>query len=376
MRSHVSLYGFKVRSWMLVLLVAMLTAPAAQAQRAGVLLGIAHSGTSEACPQVSSETMERYECYRSYWIAPKAGGAQGDPSVVHRMEGLVIPRSDGWWRVDARPYLIEKDGEPTGPSKQYRGVHVAAAPVGEALAFPPRSATEARAQTCWKGAASSGDGLDSHVKVLYAGNDYVSLSMRDDGYCGGARMIHYVSHSTLLVDSLQTPNDSYSEHRRGYTVPNPLSTPRISRMARDRVERILRGMVTSSNVSTYVDRVPGRWWTHAAPSGQWHIMDYEEFRLAPAPSSVVGPDELPVSMEGIRRVVPDASDAVAAPNRAFLLVLTSGHRLVAVRFGEDGTLDRASRHEVAAFDEPVRLVGVQWALGRHVDRWTEALSGL
>jgi hypothetical protein len=106
------------------------------------------------------------------------------------------------------------------------------------------------------------------------------------------------------------------------------------------------------------------------------MMDYEEFRLAPAPSSVVGPDELPVSMEAIRRAVPGATDAVAAPNRAFLLVLTSGHRLVAVRFGEDGTLDRDSRHEVAAFDAPVRLVGVQWALGRHVDRWTKALSGL
>jgi hypothetical protein len=81
-------------------------------------------------------------------------------------------------------------------------------------------------------------------------------------------------------------------------------------------------------------------------------------------------------MTAIQRVLPDAADAVAAPNTAFLAILTTTDQLYTIRVADDGELDASTLQRRVAFDAPVRIVGVQWALGRHVDRWTAALSEL
>jgi hypothetical protein len=86
------------------------------------------------------------------------------------------------------------------------------------------------------------------------------------------------------------------------------------------------------------------------------------------PAAFTGPDRLDVPWDSLAQRIPGLVDSVSSPDGAWSVAITASEVMFVSRQAQ-------SVKRVSAI-KPLRLVMAQWALGKHVARWSTTISRL
>lgn len=305
------------------------------AKESGVLLGL------------RSMTPSNGSVYRTLWIAPENGVVK----ILAEGEDILLPRSTGFWKVGIERLMDE----------QWQEDFCWAVPAGEEPEIPNLTYDEGCEGSDW-------------TTILFIGNDYISFDRESGGYCEGAAHPWAVNWLEVLsIDDLQ--------EEKGCV---PLSTcigedgnaallsgaeqyrEKLSEEDKDMLEE------QPDDCSWGLIRRQGRWvlrgrLRYSCEAYRGHYADFD-IPFSP-PASLVSYDELHPSWETVKATVPGAVDAFSSPTKDLLVVMTKEELVV---YPVTGDAIGASVLTLELNDNEAAVM-IQWAEGKHVQRWTEEI---
>jgi hypothetical protein len=357
--------------WRVAVVAAWLLTPTiGRAQQSGLLLGL------RAGPDVPRSLADAPE-YRTLWIAPSAGKM----AVVATLPTLVVPRDDGFWRVDIEPScgITEQTMEMQGAFLDSYRTAVWRRWGSARTHVPPNDEMDcARALDRVRTMVEDTTGLGGdegacnvrELAITYASPKFVSYSMytAHTEFCSPGR---YASRTRLFVAGVRDtvvadPPDST------ISVLEALTPARAASL-----EKRWSAAVTdctheeSPDANWGIIRGVGEWVTDFSSTGPTvcrgdGMAEFDIRERIPASMARNEPREW---LERIRRVVPKVDDFLVSPRQDVIVVR------------RDDTLNlHAPRGE--ALGQPLlsyalrpgeRVIMAEWALGSHVARWTKSL---
>ena len=350
-----------------VALYGAATTPAA-AQTSGVLIGIRLSGINE------SDTTHRYE---TLWIV----NSRQSPFRA-TLPDLIVPRATGFWRAGVAATCVRPEADaridqlwlvPAAQRPTLGGAcpTVTASDIpgyGIALDSANHAALDTVTVVC----------QIERVEIHFVNGDYVGTfdtssqteecEPRGGRYGYGPTIRRWESDSGLTLQQVM-----------GHEVDSAFASAarRAVRSApAEECELFTKGPERQASSAQmieewYVERWRGRW----RPSVFRHIYGSDCSFDGPAtlslPRSFTGHDALRPAWSVVVRALPKAGDAVSSPAGDLVIAFTSDSLFA---FESNGT--KLGACVLAMPFERQRVVMVQWAIGRHVARWSEALARL
>ena len=117
-----------------------------------------------------------------------------------------------------------------------------------------------------------------------------------------------------------------------------------------------------------VVRRAGAWRPQLAQQNGLGYCDLSADIATPLPHSFTGPDRLALSWAKLAKSIPGLIDAVSSPDGSWSVAITPSELMFV-----SGKAQNLSRVTTV---KSLRLVMAQWALGKHVTRWSTAVSAL
>lgn len=354
----------RTRMHILALCLLFLALPyPAHAQRSGVLLGLRHGDPSAFVSE--TEPLE----YRTLWLAP----VSGELAVVVELPTLVVPRNDGFWRLDIESScgITEATMEMEGPFVD-RYTEPVWRKLGSTRTFVPgdgrldcydawRQVRDLHGDTADEGLYAEPCNIRD-VGISYASPELASFDTysAQTEFCSPGR---YTSRTQLtVVDTLQhTPSlmDLLTPARRAAVMRlwDEGKSGCTFEETPDENWGIVRGV--------------GEWVTEFSSTGPTvcrgeGMADFDIRERIPAALARSEPAEW---LSRLRRVVPSVDDYFVSP-AGDLIVVRSGDELSAFTVERGELRDTMFRYRLRA-DE--RVILVEWATGSHVARWSAEL---
>ena len=344
------------------------TTTSVAAQTSGLLLGIRRSNVDE------NSTASRYE---TLWIV----NSRQSPLRV-TLPDLIVPRTTGFWRAGVAATCVR-------PETDARIDRLWLVPAGQRPTLGNGCPTVAASDIPGYGIAlDSADRvpLDTvtvvcqieQVEIHFVTGDYVGTfdtsSQTEECEPRGGRYGYGPSIRRWETDSVLPLTQAI-----GHDVDSAFA--RAARLAvksapRDECELFTDGPERRASSAEmidqwYVERWRGRW----RPAVFRHIYGSDCSFDAPTtltlPRSFTGYDALRPAWGVVARAIPNAVDAVSSPAGDLVIAFTSDSLFA---FESNGT--KLGARLLAMPFERQRVVMVQWAIGRHVARWSEALARL
>jgi hypothetical protein len=345
--------------------LALLLAPAAGRAQSGLLLGL--RAGPDAPP--AADTADHHE-YRTLWIAP----AGGKLVVVAKLPTLVVPRADGFWRVDIERScgITEATMEMQGPFLDtYRDA------VWRRLGTPRTSLFKHDQMDC----------DEAGSKIRSAVPDTIDPARDEDG-CNvrDVTITHasgrFASYSTLTAHTEVCSPGRYASRTYLTVVDTSDSTASLlAALTHARAAAVRRKWMAGKGDCTH-EEGPDDNWGIVRAVGEW-IADFSstgptvcrsegmsEFRIHERVPASIARSEPRQWLPRVKAVVARVDDFFVSP-RGDVVGVRSGDQLSF--FAPKG----------ATLAEPVlrytlrpgeRVVLVEWAVGSHVARWTSALT--
>jgi hypothetical protein len=300
----------------------------------GVLIGLRYNENGEIC-------------YKTLWVTDE----QGKISISGEGSDLLVPRKDGFWRV--------------GVTKKVAGDceedFVWGAPVSEKPFIGDIEKEDV--ENCEMVSTST---------ILFVGNELISIEHSTSGYCEGAA--HPWDASWLSVYQI----DSVGGDPKLVTIKDVFGDHGFSEMMKG-AAKFLSSLDEEDREALESEPDECRWGL-IRRKGKWVVRgrlgySYEVYRglygdfdidVIP-PKTLVSHDELCLSWSKIKERVPDAIDGFSSPTEEMVVVFTTSKILVFN--SENGQLKDAILE--MKIDKGTCAVMIQWAVGTHVDRWTE-----
>jgi hypothetical protein len=355
---------------------------------------------------------------RTLWIAPQSGRLQ-----IMEIPDLIVPRKAGFWRVGIRTYCEADWSDDLGGKKTYSlNDRWFAKPVDERPVVGGLVPCPGYAQVT--------DACGTfYTEISFVNGNYISLNESDDSTCGahpsGSKSSNVwrldgsgdnpVAFSTvegrggsdeyaqaathaLMVNDLKyreedpdpgekvAPlglgnNSEDQDIRRKF--PNWASMSEAERGAA--MQEIFDPCFPNHNdTGWFIDRKNGRWTALGTIDTGRDCNGTVTFDL-PFNTPFAGPASTPISLDEIRKQVPDAYDAVWSPKKEMVVVLTGQFKRNSIT-GESATVGTAIEVFLPHgqdLDRPVvtlrtdRATGpvmAEWATGSNVTRWTAQLT--
>lgn len=330
-----------------------LAAGSGLAAQSGVLLGVATPGVGHA-----------EAGYRTLWITTAGDSA----AVTASGPGILVPRRDGFWHLSIIPACTTYEPWDLGEICD-RLVDMVRVPERHRAVEPKVIVTDpdtlGAVGPCW---------LRTTNAPRFVGTDHISLDVQT--YSEGCSASGWDADESLGL---------YAIGHRSVSAGDRLVPARLEPL----VGAEITAAVDSSREAFFGEPGPGAQMEAceyyggigiARGTGRWEVVGWSTGRHvcgAPfalyssglaAPDSIVGHDELFPSLDTLRALIPDTRDAVSSPGRDLVVVLTT-NELLAIRV-RDGRLGTPQILGPRAGD----IVMAQWALGRHVMRWTEEVT--
>jgi hypothetical protein len=385
------------RSAALAVVFLSATCGSAAGAQSGLLLGLGRPCLKGRCETV----------YRTLWIAPHGGTVQ-----IVELPDLIVPRRMGFWRVGVRTYCDAnglkdlKGNEAPWPRDAWFAGPVRERPVVYGLVPCPTHARDSCAS-------------DS-ITVTFVNGEYISLQEREATECGvhsdgsgtwtvrrlgdhggsplaysaiegeGARDEYERRAAHGLMENDQGMRDAGAPLGEGDTKEDQeirKSYPKWSSMTE--VEKVAAmqavddGCFPKHNDGEWsIERNQGRWVAYGAFDTHRLCGVYVHFDL-PFPAALAGPATTPISLNAIRKQVPDAYDAFWLPKQEMVVVLVGLSELgPGFTFPSRTSLEVFSprgqdlgkpimRMPLMDFEGPVMA---ESATGSDVARWTTELT--
>jgi len=224
----------------------------------------------------------------------------------------------------------------------------------------------------------AGASTESYRTITFLDPDYISLDDLTD-YEGGVHPDADIKYEVLPLDSLGSEaisigailgeggREAFRRALEAGSKKSPCGEPK-----------------TTDERNWKIFRKSGHWTARGWASTHRLWRFGFEFDIPVAlPRSLVGPDELRFDFQEITKQVSGARDAFSAPGQDLLVVLKIDELLVFEPHGRTLGNPRARAHlrgEAAEMetgpDTLERPVMAQWAIGRHVQRWTAQITAL
>lgn len=320
----------------------------AQEQEQGLLLGLRYQESISKVPPYyagRADSLSR-SAYHTLLIAKR----EGRITLVGDADGLLVPRSTGFWRVSAKRSVYNDWVED----------FIWAAPVGRPPRYP--GIQPYNGEYCQGSRAQ---------RILFAGENYLALEQYSAGYCEGAA--HPWIFNTLAV----VPIDSTTH--MGLDITDILGETGHNALYAA-AESYLESIPDADRRELFAEEPDLANWALTRREGRWVVVGrldaisevaqgtYADFEVPlPPPQSLAGRNQLAVPWAKVKSTVPDAVDAFSAPAQDFVVIVQRS-RLTAhpVANGEiePAVLTLRLRPET-------RPVMARWAVGARVQRWVD-----
>ncbi|MGH9463984.1 MAG: DUF6265 family protein [Vicinamibacteria bacterium] len=299
--------------------------------------------------------------YRTIWIVAESSG----PVVVADVKGLVIPRENGFWRIDVEEKACGEIG-------QYLVDELQIDPLGSGSGAPTTSDCEAVAKASCGTVYPAGGGLMLEHWLLYVGPTHFAERFAFMESCGA----HPVGETAFAVHEIDHPEED---------LPMQVVSPEGSVDALQMAAR--QALICSTDDLDCIDLrdnyqvSPSSGWGIVRGAGQWSILvalsPPESSDLAPSP--VVTDLPAPVAILGASDgwEPTTAIEGLPEGDRSFSpagdMVIVRTDQVAAYRLVE-GTVEGAPVPIPTRSDEQV--VMIEWASASQVASWGALLQGI
>lgn len=362
-----------MRTIILSTLVTFFIAYAVNAQDFGLLLGLRYGGNYNATAQLPDEEGPRQEssddlpqntaAYRTLWLRTQDGKLQ----VGAEKTSLLVPREDGFWRVDVKHSAYNDFHEDfiwiNPPPDSDAPVNPFLANKEGIDAFDVAILVKKQGIETEHGESCTGH---SYRDILFIENQYLSVGLLNNQTCRGTG--DSTGQNALQILSLE--NLEPVDLGGTLSADNKLTFENTAKNYKDTHPG--RGSQSWGDLSGAIVRGPGHWMMKGHYPGAKN--DYTNFEVPIAvPSNLVKHDVLTPEWDLIKKQIPEAIDALSSPNQETLIILTKTSLLSFTvdkgKISSQPTLQLLLKH-------PMTIVMAQWAEGQFVDNWSQELDGL
>ncbi|MCK5877371.1 MAG: SH3 domain-containing protein [Candidatus Marithrix sp.] len=332
------------------------------ASESGLLIGLRHGSNYNLVADTIDENNLNgvYEpaSYRTFLLRAKNGQIE----LIAERTSLLLPRNDGFWRIDVKHSNYNNFNEDF--------VWINPAPDFDSLPDPFLAEQEGTRAfdismlVSKRGINSEvGEYCRGHISrdILYVGMDYLSVGYTRNETCDSFDMDGGME-SALQILSLKG-----------------LESVTIDTLLDTNNNQIFADTV-SKNTTADLGGISGGIIRH---NGQWIVkghlpvpdeLKYKNF-LVPVKlpkkmdSEVIYPD-----WKSIKEHVPNAIDALTAPNKEFLIVFTDSGEMLAFNLKDNKISQQPALHIL--FKKPVSLVMSRWTEGQYISNWMQEIQNL
>jgi hypothetical protein len=291
-------------------------------------------------------TENNYSEYRSLMIT-------GESQFPYKLQiaaegkGILVPYRQHFWKIE--PITLETNHD----TYHYLTAH---------------PANENAVQRSY--AETSNIELRHNEKLVFAGNQYVSIVEKDEEWRGNAPA-HYEKIWTRTLDQMNSPTEKEA---------NTISMQNIFGKQADETITQLQAQMEKPQVGIKAE-ISGKNWAITRNKGQWvpqiaqmlaftnnHAISYTLHPIPYSlPESVVSYDQLSSSWDRIIEVQPEAVDAVSSPSGDMIAILTVD-KLYVYSYSDNKIGSLALQVDL---HENESLVMAQWATAKYASNWIE-----
>jgi hypothetical protein len=297
----------------------------------------------------SSEALNanNYSTYRTQLIT---GDSKAKQNVLISAEGngLLIPHGQQFWKIDA---LTQET--PNG-TNHYLSAHLASS----------------KAITRNDAGTSTGQ-LHSNEKLVYAGNNYVSIISSEEGIQGNAT----ASYQTVWTRTLEQMNTAAGKSAKDHISMNEI----FGNQTDAEIAQIQPKLDSSQGGIT--SEITGENWTLTRQIGKWlpQIAEIETFSNPATtsfklhsipieiPEKIVSHDQLVCSWDRITQMQPEAIDAVSSPDGDMVAIITV-NKIYVYPYEDNQFGPLALQIEL---NKNESMVMAQWATAKYADKWID-----
>lgn len=313
--------------------------------------------------------------YRTLWITNESGKIK-----VNRRAGILVPDGEDFWLIREKWY--EKETYSTLGNTKIRIEYLLAHPLAEPLSLNEKfrnylnSVEEDWAQ------------VHESTKLMFVGARYACIKQENSYDSGALRR----EESAVFVREIPDLNRSfiYNDHNDSFDGKKNVSIEKLfgssatvyikdyrAMKISETEEELFGKSPTVANLTDEygwgVTRKSNRWQPQIAKkwffeNGAAQFYTYQLYDLPmDVPKNLVRYPEAGNSLRELKKIVPNAMDAVVSPNQDLWIAFTSGKALIFPgKDSKDPVQVRVSSKE--------SLIMCEWALGEDVSRWDEKLS--
>ncbi len=336
------------------------------ASESGLLLGLRaganYDVSATLAKQKSLKGTQEPVSYRTFWLR----ASEGNIELVAERTNLLVPREDGFWRIDVKHSVYNDFSEDF--------IWINPAPDPDAIPNPflaeqeGINAFDVSLLVAEQGIETAlGEYCSGHAyrDILFVGENYMSVGYVRSETCGG--FIGTSTDSALQMFSL--------EDLKSVNISSLIEAQEGSVFFRTAKE--YQEQHNPKNEQEWGDfsgglvRHQGSWLV----KGHFPIKkdNYTHFDVPVTPSKLVENDESYPSWEAIKQHVPEAIDVFSSPAKDWLVILTKD-RLLGFTVSEETIAPQPALQ--LYLKHPVAAVMVRWAEGLRVMNWTEEVQGI
>ncbi|NJO14738.1 MAG: SH3 domain-containing protein [Thioploca sp.] len=337
-----------------------------QAGESGLLLGLRVGGHYDTAATLDKpkrlENSQESVSYRTFWFSAQDGKIE----LVAERTNLLVPREDGFWRVDVKQSSYNNFKEDF--------IWINPAPDPDAIPNPILAEQEGvnafdvsllvKEQGIEMPAGEYCNG-HAYRDILFIGINYMSVGYVRSQLCNGSVGISTDSALQMFsLDEFKPVNISSLVEAQEGTV--------FFRTAKEYQDQSKdKNSQEWGDFSGGVVRQPGKW----VVKGHFPIKkdNYTHFDVPITPSQLVEYGELHPDWETIKQLVPEAIDAFSSPTQDWLVVLTKTG-LLGFTLNETGINSKPVLQ--LYLKQPVTAVMAHWAEGLRVMNWSEEIQNI
>jgi len=344
------------------------------------------------------------------WIAPHHGTVQ-----IMEIPDLIVPRQDGFWRVGVRTYCdaVESDDDDSHDGPVFDDTWFAGRVSERPVAQDLENGAAEGLTTCPKDVKVDDSCGAESLAVAFVNGEYISFTGQGEQDCGGAHPgagatgvvgrydDYYLSPITYSAMEGRGASDTFQDAGALAQIENRVGYPEESGTLKQLREKYptwdrmtVREKLAALEATVddfcggemneqywYFEREQGKWAAHSTV-GLPHVCgDFLPFDLPfhpPFATSFTGP----ISLDNIRRLVPDAYDAIWSPKREMVAVLVGLNKPSGAKGPLHTSLQVFLPHgqdlgkpiSTLATGTSIGPVMAEWATGPSVARWSAELT--
>jgi hypothetical protein len=332
----------------------------------GLLLGLRHGSHYNVSSVITEEKnvnegKRAPSFYRTFWIRAD----NGQVKLAAEKTNLLVPRSDGFWRIDVKHSTyndftedfvwINPASDPDDIPNPFLAEEEGIDAFDVSLLVKKQGVDSMQGEYC-KGYASR--------DILSVGDNHLSIGYSTNKIC---QSMDSTTDSTLQMLSLEQLEPVEIMALLKASARNAFKKTTKKHQYKN------QGIEEWGEVSGGIVRHQGRWIIkgHLPIIGKGYT--HFDVPIAP-PKSLVSDHKLYPDWRTIKKNMPNVVDAFSSLAQDLLVVLTDTGYLLAFNIKEGKISKEPALHIL--FKQPVTVVMARWAEGQYVSNWTEEIHSL